>query len=219
MLRSTLTVLIAITGISSLRIAFFPRSPEAALPQVRLERITQAQALDLEELPGQRTRDWALSLTRRYSLRPIGKHQQSSAISLSLTGLTVRRRQDFQIESITNGNPTLGMDQIRVHQTTHGDEYAMGMIGGLDALQSCKVFSGRSGVTKQTLEQLTRQQPFDPYDLQHLGDRLRRLAGLQSNRNHECVLITLISSESGQSDQLFTLWREVLESSKEKGVG
>jgi hypothetical protein len=80
-------------------------------------------------------------------------------------------------------------DQRKVLQAVGGDEYAMGTIGGLDALQSCNIPSGRSGVTRQTLEQLTLPQPIDRRDL---TGSLRRLAGLRSNRSYECVLVTHI---------------------------
>jgi hypothetical protein len=213
MFRSVITVLITITGISSLQVAFFPRLPAAVLPEVNLDGMVSSQARLLEELPGQRSQDWALSPTRRYSLRSIEGRQASSAFSLSLTGVAVRRAEHLQVALVTLGDPSLEMDQRRVYQTTDGDEYAMGTIGGLDALQSCKVPSGPSGVTKQTLEQLTLPQPSDRQD--PIG-WIRRLAGLQSNRSYECVLVTLISSEKGQGDQLVDLWRKVLHASKDQ---
>jgi len=213
MFRSVISVLITITGVSSLQVAFLPRLPAAALPEVNLGKLPRTKALFLDELPKQRSQDWALSLTRRYSLRSIEDHQPSSAPSLSLTGVKVRRTEHLQVALVTQGHPNLRMEQRRVYQTTDGDEYALGTIGGVDALQSCKVTSGRSGVTNDTLVQLMPHQSFDRQDL---TGRLRRLAGLQSNRSYDCVLMTLISSKKGQGDQLVNLWRMVLEVSKDQ---
>lgn len=207
MSRTVFTVLITITGISSLQVAFFPRLPGAVLPEVNLDDMVLSQARLLEELPGQRSRDWALSPTRRYSLRSIEGRQASFAVSLSLTGVAVRRTEYLQVALVTLGDPSLEMDQRRVYQTTDGDEYAMGKIRGLDALQSCKVPSRRSGVTRKTLEQLTLPQPMDRRDL---TGNLRRLAGLRANRSYECVLVTLTSSERGRKVQLINLWRRTL---------
>jgi hypothetical protein len=174
---------------------------------VNLDDIVSSQAQLLEELPGQRSQDWALSPTHRYSLRAIEGHQPSSAFTLSLTGVGARRAEHLQVALVTRADPHLGMDQRKVLQAVGGDEYAMGTIGGLDALQSCNVPSGRSGVTRQTLEQLTLPQPMDRRDL---TGSLRRLAGLRSNRSYECVLVTLTTSDGGRKDQLINLWRRTL---------
>jgi hypothetical protein len=75
MSRSVITVLITITGVSSLQAAFIPRLPAAALPGVNLDDMVSSQAQLLDELPGQRSQDWALSPTHLYSLRAIEGHQ------------------------------------------------------------------------------------------------------------------------------------------------
>ncbi len=213
MYRSVITALIMITGFSCLQLAFFPRSPAAAVPQLNLGRMPRTQALLLGELPGQESRDWTLSPTRRYSLLSNEGRQPSSAVSLSLTGVAARRIEHLQVALVTLGDPSLEMDQRRVYKTIAGDEYAVGTIEGLEALQSCRVSSGRSGVTQQVLASIMPQHPFNR--LAFVG-RLKRLAGLQSSRNYECVLMTLISSDKGQRDQLVDLWRQVLEASKDQ---
>jgi hypothetical protein len=213
MFRSVITMLIAITAVSSLQVAFFPRLPSATRPEVNLGKIPRIQAVLLDEIPRQQRKDWALSSTRRYSLRSIDNRQASAAVSLSLTGVAVRRAEHLHVALITQGDPNLEMNQRKLHLTTDGDEYAVGRIGGLEALQSCKAPSGRSGVSQQILAHL---MPHHPFARQDLMGRLRRLAGLQSNRSYECVLMTLISSEKGQRDQLVDLWHKVLEASKDQ---
>lgn len=213
MYRSVITALITITGISCLQVAFIPRLPAAALPEVYLDEMVPSQARLLEELPGQRSQNWALSPTRRYSFRSIEDRQDSSAVSIALTGLKARRIEHLQLALVTRGDPSLEMDQRMVYKTTDGDEYAVGTIGGLDALQSCKFPNGHSGVTQQVLAHLMPHKPLDSLDL---TGHVRRIAGLQSNRSYECVLMTLISSEKGQRDQLVDLWRKVLEASKDQ---
>lgn len=213
MYRLVIGFLIVLTGLSSLQIAFAPRLPASKDPELDLSGIPGAQAAPMEELPSRQTLNWSLSQTRRYSFRFQPDSAATSVFSLWVTGVKVRRVHHLQLALVTQDNPNLDMDQRRVHQTTDGNEYATGTIGGRDALQTCEVPSGRSGVTQETLLQLTHPKPFyrrNPATL------LGRLAGLQPDRYYECVLITLISPGQGQGDDLVEAWRKVRQASTDQ---
>ena len=158
MFRSAIAFLIGFTGLSCLQVAFFPRLPAASEPEVDLGTMPGAPPLFMGELPGQQSRDWALSPTRRYELTSQHEQQPSSDLDLLMTGATVRRAEHLQVALITQGNPHLEMDRRRVYRTAAGDEYAIGMIGGREALQSCQVPSGRD-VTQETLAELMPVKP------------------------------------------------------------
>lgn len=208
MFRPVAAFMIVFTGFSCLRIAFFPRLPAAENPEVNLEKLPGIQAIPIGELPEQRSLDWAFSSTRRYALHSAESDQLSPAIHLFLTGVTARREEHLQVALTTHGDPNIEMRHRRVYLTPYDDEYAMGTIGGRDALQSCTVPGGRSGVTQETLARLMSHRPLNLQDPLGL---LRRLAGLQSNRAPTCVLTTLISPVSGQKNQLKEYWYQLLQ--------
>jgi hypothetical protein len=78
---------------------------------VNLDDMVSSQAQLLDELPGQRIQDWALSPTHLYSLRAIEGHQPPSAFTLSLKGVGARRAEHLQGALVTRADPHLGMDQ------------------------------------------------------------------------------------------------------------
>jgi hypothetical protein len=213
MFKTVLTLMIAITAVSSLKVAFLPRWPKASLPEVHLDTQASGHGERLEDLPEKRTRDWALSRTRRFSLQPIDDEQPSSISTLALTGVAARRTEDLQIALVTRGHPQLEMTHRQVSSTPEGDEYALGKIGGRGALQSCKVNHGRSGVTTATLEQLSWEQSVDRRDLNRWW---RRLAGLQPRKSFECALITLISANKDRNDQLVMIWQRILNANRDQ---
>ncbi len=206
MFRSVITLLIAITGVSSLQIAFFPRRTTAALPQGDLTGLTSSQASLREDLPGTRSGAWALSPSRHYSLGSVGDPQPSSVVTLFLTAVAARSAKSLQVALVTKGHQQLEMEDRRVYLTPSGDEYALGKIGGRDALQSCIVAGGGSGVASETLDRLRLQQPIGH---RSLNASLHRLAGLETKKPTYCVLVTLISSKESGGNELLTIWRQI----------
>lgn len=208
MFRLVVGILSVFTGISGLQVALSPHTPIPKDPDIYPEEIPGVRAAEPHIIPGSQSRNWSLSRTRVYSMPPNEAQQEpSKALTLLLTGITVRKEEHLQIALVTKGNPSLEMTQRRLYETRDGNEYAIGKVRSHNAIQSCLVPDKGIGVTQERLGGLTIPPPFyrrSPIVL------LQRFVGLQPNRDYDCILLTLISPETGQTDRLLATWRELL---------
>jgi hypothetical protein len=202
MFKPVAIALSVITGVSCVQISLFPRLPHADEPGVNPAFIPDFQIDPIGVSPGKSNLNWAFSSIRHYSLRPRKANAHYPSFQLSVTGLTVRREENLQVALVTRGNPSLEMVD-RTLFMSEGDEYALGTIGGVDAIQSCIVPDGHSGVRQEALARSVSHQSLI---FQDLSGVLKRILGLESTGANTCILMTLQSPQQGHIDELRQTW-------------
>lgn len=178
---------------ATLQVVFWPRWPSATLPST-----------DGLELPGytlkpeagseaKRTSALAISPTTRYRLvASEAAATRPSPLTLQLAMLSPRTLVGFQLAHATKERPNWKMGQ-RTLQKLGNDELALGPINNRSSLQTCLTAAETGAVTEAAFA--AAQQP--PANLRQ---QLERVVGLRPNRRTDCVLVTITSAGSEQSN-------------------
>lgn len=190
-LAKWLAFLAALATLAALQAAAFPRWPRArSLPQQKLlasvQRIdTQATVLTpsaKEEQP-KRNHDLAVSKTVAFRFADGDELRVLRGVS--------RERAKLAIQTFTAGRPELKLQ----NSTTNTPPIRIaGTVQGRPALQTCLVaLSPKAQGFGVNSEQLA---PLVDRDAQGKAATIRRILGIQANRNYSCVLISLRSGSS-----------------------
>jgi hypothetical protein len=204
----------ATAGISLIQLIFWPRWPQAAangLDQLRLPGASAVPGTKL--MPAIHTATLAQSAVHEFPL-PSKLLADSSGLSgsqaqldglLRLRLVEPRNWRSFQLAQITKGIRPLEVRQ-RMLKIRGGDELALGQINGKPALQTCLIEGGKGVLLEQSFFTLSWEKP-----MRSRRQELNRFLGLSPNRNHQCLLVTLLGVQSNKHPdvRLITAWEEL----------
>jgi len=180
-LRAIYSILAVIASVAATKALIWPRWPETR--PLDQKAITEAlndagiHATPLKPLAAKRNAELATSAVIGYAL--------DEGLELRLMRGSARKRLNFQTAFLATLHPEL---QLKQRQLLAGPPpSAFGFVVNQPALQTCLVQESQAseafGTTGEELMALVDQAS------QSKWSRLRSIAGLQSNRNYECILI------------------------------
>lgn len=208
-LRFILYTLSGLAFAFCIQVASIPRWPKAETPPAKTTILSDWKLTLTGSSPPQRRADWALGSTHRYTISNQNP-SQSSLSEVLLTAVVVRRLDGFEVARLTNDLPQLRIENRLIRMPERDVEVALGSIGGKDALQTCVLPHGASGVTKATLQRLSFQRvQGESRLLRWLG----RLTGITTDVHYRCNLLTIIQPHAGASEQLLLLWGQLRKAS------
>lgn len=186
-LRALYSFLAIVATVAATKAMVWPSRP-AARPLDR-EAITKAindsgfNASPLKPLAAKSNSELATSEAIGYSI--------GNGLELRLMRGAVRRRLNFQAAYLATSHP----DELRLSRRhfSHGTpSYAIGLIKTQPANQTCLVEGGRMkdafAVTRNDLTLLIDQASKSKWS------RMKSIAGLQVNRNYQCILIQVTTT-------------------------
>jgi hypothetical protein len=216
-LRVIYSILAVIASVAATTALIWPRWPVAG--PLDQQAITEAfnhagiHATPLKPLAAKRNAELATSAVIGYSL--------DEGLELRLMRGSARQRFNFQSAFLATLHPEL---QLKQRQLSAGPPpSAVGLVANQPALQTCLVQKSQAseafGTTGEELTALV--------DLasQSRWSRLKSIAGLQSNRNYECILIQAKSTNNSTMAinrsrwlRILRLLRSTLQSESNKSV-
>lgn len=198
-LQIWLGLLAGLASLAALQASLLPRWPLARpLSSTAITAALRQAGISAEPLPaatadasqGQRTHELATSAPLAWRLN--AESTGPAGIELRLMRGTVRRRGNLQAALIGRDRQDLKLERRRLEPGP--PPFARGTIAGRDGLHTCWVATpparGGYGVTAEQLLFLVDSQSLS------WQNTLQRLIGLQPNREHSCVLISLRSGNA-----------------------
>lgn len=199
-----LAFLAALATLAALQAVVFPRWPRAKpLPQQHLlasvqRADSQAKPLTLPEKERQASRSHDLAVSETLAFR-FGDGEE-----LRVLRGTSRERAKFAIDTFTAKRPEL---KLRNSTLSGPPARTSGVIQGRPALQTCLV--ALSPVAQGFGVDAAQLAPLVDQAAQGREAALRRILGLQDNRDYSCVLISLRSGNAGPVS--LTRWNQLVQ--------
>jgi hypothetical protein len=201
-LRAIYSILAVIASVAATKALIWPRWPVAR--PLGQQAITEAlndagiHATPLNPLAAKRNAELATSAVIGYSL--------DKGLELRLMRGSARKRLNFQSAFLATLHPEL---QLKQRQLSAGPPpSAIGLVANQPALQTCLVQESQAseafGTTGEELMALVDQAS------QSRWSRLRSIAGLQLNRNYECILIQAKSTNNSTMPINRSTWLRIL---------
>jgi hypothetical protein len=201
-LRVIYSTLVVIASVAAAKALIWPRWPVAG--PLDQQAITEAlndagiHATPLKPLAAKRSAELATSVVIGYSL--------DEGLELRLMRGSARKRLNFQSAFLATHHPEL---QLKQRQLSAGPPpSAIGLVANQPVLQTCLVQESQAsepfGTTGEELAALVDQAS------QSRWGRLRSIAGLQSNRNYECILIQAKSTNNSTMAIHRSTWLRIL---------
>lgn len=201
-LRTIYCALAVIASVAATKAMVWPRWPEARpLNQQALTKALNAggfRVVPIKPLAAKRSAELATSEVIGYSL--------DNGIELRLMRGAARRRFNFQAAFLATLHPQLQLKQRAL--SAGPPPYAFGLSQKQPALQTCLVQAAQApvafGVTQEELSPLVDQASRSKWS------SLKSIAGLQANRNYECILIQTTNKRSTASSIDRSTWLRLL---------
>ena len=180
-LRTLYSILVVIASVAATKALIWSRWPDARpLDQQAITEALNAAGLHatpLKPLAAKRSAELATSAVIGYSLK--------DGLELRLMRGRARKRLNFQTAFLSALHPELQLKQRQL--SADPPPTAIGLVANQPAFQTCLVQESQAsevfGATGEELSALVDRAN------QSRWSRLRWIAGLQSNRNYECILI------------------------------
>jgi hypothetical protein len=180
-LRTLYSILVVIASVAATKALIWPRWPDARpLDQQAITEALNADGLHatpLKPLAAKRSAELATSAVIGYSFK--------DGLELRLMRGRARKRLNFQTAFLSALHPELQLKQRQL--LADPPPTAIGLVANQPAFQTCLVQESQAsevfGATGEELSALVDRAN------QSRWSRLRWIAGLQSNRNYECILI------------------------------
>jgi hypothetical protein len=201
-LRAIYSILAVIASVAATKALIWPRWPVAR--PLDQQAITKAfngariRAIPLKPLAAKRNAELATSAVIGYSL--------NEGLELRLMRGSARKRFNFQSAFLATLHPELQLKQRQLSAVPPPS--AIGLVANQPALQTCLVQKSQTseafGITGEQLTALVDQAS------QSRWSRLRSIAGLQSNRNYECILIQAKNTSKSTKPINRSTWLRIL---------
>jgi len=202
-LRVLYSFLVIVATIAATKATVWPSRPVA--PPLDEEAITKAikdsgfNASPLEPLAAKSNSELATSEAIGYSI--------GNDLELRLMRGAVRRRFNFQAAYLATSHP----DELRLRRRhfSHGSpSYAIGLVKSQPANQTCLVeggpMKGAFAVTRNDLSLLIDQASKSKWS------SIKSIVGLQANRNYQCILIQITTTNQATSSIDQPTWLRTL---------
>ena len=216
-LRTLYSILVVIASVAATKALIWPRWPDARpLDQQAITEALNADGLHatpLKPLAAKRSAELATSAVIGYSLK--------DGLELRLMRGRARKRLNFQTAFLSALHPELQLKQRQL--SADPPPTAIGLVANQPAFQTCLVQESQAsevfGATGEELSALVDRAN------QSRWSRLRWIAGLQANRNYECILIQVKNTKNLATSierstwlRMLGLLRSALQSESNKSV-